>query len=66
VIGFDDIEEAASSNPPLTTIHQPAIGKGEAAVELILGEKPDGAGGRVVELPIELVTGASTAPPRKG
>jgi DNA-binding LacI/PurR family transcriptional regulator len=66
VIGFDGIEEAGSFLPPLTTIRQPAIGKGEAAVELILGDKPDGIGGRVVELPIDLVIGGSTAPPRKG
>lgn len=66
VVGFDGIEEAASSQPALTTIYQPAIGKGEAAVELILGDKPDDAGGRVVELPIELINGASSAPPRKG
>jgi DNA-binding LacI/PurR family transcriptional regulator len=65
VVGFDGIEEAASFRPPLTTISQPGIAKGEAAVELILGDQPDGAGGRVVELPIELVIGQSTAPPRK-
>jgi DNA-binding LacI/PurR family transcriptional regulator len=65
VVGFDGIEEAASFRPSLTTIRQPGAEKGEAAVELILGDQPDGAGGRVVELPIELVVGGSTAPPRK-
>ncbi len=66
VVGFDGIEEAATSLPPLTTIRQPAVGKGEAAVELILGDKADGVGGRVVELPIDLVVRGSTARPRKG
>lgn len=65
VVGFDAIEEAANFCPPLTTIHQPGAQKGEAAVELILGEKPEGAGGRVIELPIELVIGESTAAPRQ-
>lgn len=65
IIGFDAIEEAATSCPPLTTIHQPMVRKGEAAVELILGDKPEDAGGRVIVLPIELVVRESTAPPRK-
>ncbi|WP_026791890.1 LacI family DNA-binding transcriptional regulator [Pleomorphomonas oryzae] len=65
VIGFDGIEEASSFVPPLTTIRQPAIGKGEAAVEMILGDKADGIGDRVIELPVELVIAGSTAQPRK-
>ncbi len=36
VVGFDDIELADSTNPPLTTVHQPVRGKGETAVRLLL------------------------------
>jgi alanine racemase len=36
VVGFDDIELAQSTDPPLTTVHQPVRGKGEAAVRLLL------------------------------
>lgn len=36
VVGFDDVDLAASTDPPLTTVHQPAQGKGEAAGRLLL------------------------------
>ena len=36
VVGFDDIEIASSTDPPLTTIHQPIRRKGEEAVRLLL------------------------------
>ena len=36
VVGFDDVDLAASTDPPLTTVHQPVRGKGEAAVRLLL------------------------------
>ena len=36
VVGFDDIDLAASTDPPLTTVHQPIRGKGEEAVRLLL------------------------------
>jgi DNA-binding LacI/PurR family transcriptional regulator len=36
IVGFDDIELAQSTDPPLTTVHQPVRGKGEAAVRLLL------------------------------
>ncbi len=36
LVGFDDVELAQSTDPPLTTVHQPARGKGEAAVRLLL------------------------------
>jgi LacI family transcriptional regulator len=35
LIGFDDVELAAMSFPPLTTIHQPKYGVGRAALELV-------------------------------
>ncbi len=37
VVGFDDILPARLSNPPLTTLHQPAKGIGETAMTLLLG-----------------------------
>jgi len=36
VVGFDDIEGAEYSNPPLTTIHQPIAEKGAEAVRLLM------------------------------
>lgn len=36
VVGFDDVDLAASTDPPLTTVHQPVRGKGETAVRLLL------------------------------
>lgn len=36
VVGFDDIDIAALSNPPLTTVHQPIRSKGAAAMQMLL------------------------------
>jgi DNA-binding LacI/PurR family transcriptional regulator len=36
VIGFDDVEDAASTNPPLTTVRQPLEVMTEAMAELLL------------------------------
>lgn len=36
VVGFDDIITAPHTNPPLTTIHQPAFDKGAIATQLLL------------------------------
>ena len=61
VVGFDDIPGAAWSG--LTTIRQPLIEKGEIAGRLLT----EGAGGREVILPVELVVRGSTStrrPPR--
>jgi alanine racemase len=62
VVGFDDIELAQTTDPPLTTIHQPIRGKGEAAVRLLLDLIAD----RSVppehrRLATELIVRASTA-----
>ena len=38
IVGFDDIEMAQYTDPPLTTIHQPIHRKGEEAVRLLLHE----------------------------
>ena len=46
VVGFDDVDRAALSQPPLTTVHQPLRTVGERAVDnviaLIKGELPVG------------------------
>jgi len=42
VVGFDDLDVAQYTDPPLTTVHQPIREKGEAAVRLVL----DGGRGR--------------------
>jgi LacI family transcriptional regulator len=64
LVGFDDMPEAAFRVPPLTTVRQPTLAMGIAAVEgllrLIDGEPPD--------LPLfqpQLVVRESTAPPRR-
>jgi len=36
VVGFDDVEQAALTNPPLTTVHQPVVEKGRQAAELLV------------------------------
>jgi LacI family transcriptional regulator len=62
VVGFDDIEEAAMTTPPLTTVRNPAFETGEAAGTL-LGDRMAGAfsgPARAVELPASLVVRASS------
>jgi DNA-binding LacI/PurR family transcriptional regulator len=62
VVGFDDVPRASTWDPPITTIRQPMVGKGQVAAEL-LSELIAGAPKRRVELPIELVVRSSSAPP---
>ena len=59
VVGFDDVPGAAWSQPPLTTIRQPLLDKGEIAGRMLLADHPD----REVILPVELVVRGTTAPP---
>ncbi|HVY37259.1 MAG TPA: SpoIIE family protein phosphatase [Polyangia bacterium] len=46
VVGFDDIEDARFSSPPLTTVRQPLYQQGEAALDRVLAQLE----GRPVEL----------------
>lgn len=64
VVGFDDIAEAASFAPPLTTVHQDFSEMGRRSVARVLEQLRRGApevGTTLV--PTHLVTRASTAPP---
>lgn len=61
VVGFDGVPEAATSQPPLTTIAQPIREKGRRAAELALRNGPP----QQIELPVELVVRASTAQPAR-
>jgi DNA-binding LacI/PurR family transcriptional regulator len=59
VAGFDDTPESALSTPSLTTVRQSHVGKGAAAVRLLL----DATGPQTVLLPTELVPRESSASP---
>jgi DNA-binding LacI/PurR family transcriptional regulator len=63
LVGFDDIPPAGRAIPPLTTVRQPLVEKGELAYEL-MQELLSGEPARSVTLPVELVVRNSTAPPR--
>ena len=65
VVGFDDVDLAASTDPPLTTVHQPVRGKGEEAVRLLLSvmDGRDPAPGHR-RLETHLVVRSSTGPGR--
>jgi DNA-binding LacI/PurR family transcriptional regulator len=63
VVGFDDVDLAASTDPPLTTVHQPVRGKGEAAVRLLLSVMEGGHPTPVhSRLETRLVIRSSTGP----
>jgi DNA-binding LacI/PurR family transcriptional regulator len=64
VIGFDDIEEARASQPPLTTIHQDLFGQGRVAARRVLGEEESDTTHALQAT--ELVVRATTAPVSKG
>jgi DNA-binding LacI/PurR family transcriptional regulator len=60
VVGFDDVPDAATSDPPLTTVRQPLLRKGEEAGRLLVAPPAQPA---EVLLPVELVVRGSTGPP---
>ena len=63
VIGFDDIEPAAWTDPPLTTIRQPTAELGRWAVERLTTTPTDEAASPQVVLEPSLVVRGSTGPP---
>lgn len=62
VVGFDDVPQAASSTPQLTTVRQPLIEMGASAVRVLLSML-DGGDAEHVRMPAELVVRSSTAAP---
>jgi LacI family transcriptional regulator len=65
ITGFDDIELASHIDPPLTTVHVPAVEMGRTIANYIIGVLD---GGEVPSLPVrieaELVVRDSTSAPR--
>lgn len=56
VIGFDDLEFSALTNPPLTTIRQPRYEMGKRSLEILVNElNGESEGGVKVCLPSELI-----------
>lgn len=67
VVGFDDIDLAQHTDPPLTTIHQPIRRKGEEAVRLLLAVVERRAAHRSEQCRLEtrlIVRGSSGPVPR--
>jgi DNA-binding LacI/PurR family transcriptional regulator len=64
VVGFDDIELAAWTDPPLTTIRQPTDALGRWAVERLTAAAPPSRTAERVVLEPTLVVRGSTGPPR--
>ncbi len=64
IAGFDDIEAASRTRPPLTTVHQQLRDKGITA-GLLVAEALAGEAERRVVLPVDLVLRGSTAPPSR-
>jgi DNA-binding LacI/PurR family transcriptional regulator len=64
VVGFDDLDVAPHSNPPLTTVHQPVRSKGEEAARLLLRmiAHPDNERPEHKTLDTRLIIRGSTGP----
>ena len=65
IVGFDDIPQAASVRPALTTVRQPLEQMGRVATQMLVDllKHPDKAMNRI-ELPTELIVRASTSSPK--
>lgn len=55
VVGFDDLEDARFSTPPLTTVRQPLYQQGEAALDLVLAQLEGQQVAARVTAPTEMV-----------
>jgi DNA-binding LacI/PurR family transcriptional regulator len=64
VVGFDDIDAAAYTLPPLTTVRQDLVTLGRTGVERLLVRIDGAEPGDTLRQPPELVPRASAAPPR--
>jgi LacI family transcriptional regulator len=60
VVGYDDDSFGLMSTPPLTTVHQPSIGLGEAMARVLVRRLAGDPVDRVTLLPTELVIRQST------
>jgi DNA-binding LacI/PurR family transcriptional regulator len=67
IVGFDDLDVAPHSNPPLTTVHQPIRQKGEESAKLLLRmiASPDLERPEHKVLETRLIIRGSTAPAAK-
>jgi LacI family transcriptional regulator len=63
ISGFDDIELAENTDPPLTTVHVPDHEMGAATADYIIGLLAGAAPAQPEKLDAELVIRASTGPP---
>jgi len=59
VIGFDDVEEARTSSPPLSSVAQPFAGLAREALQVLHRQLTNGQVELVVNVPVKLVTRAS-------
>jgi LacI family xylobiose transport system transcriptional regulator len=68
IVGFDDVDLARYTDPPLTTVHQPIRRKGEEAVRLLLsgGRHRDDGPSEQQRLATRLVVRSSTARAPRG
>jgi LacI family transcriptional regulator len=67
VVGFDDVQEASWTDPPLTTVRVPTHEVGVACAQMLLQKlKEKGAPQPAVVLPSQLVERGSWGPPRVG
>jgi LacI family transcriptional regulator len=65
VSGFDDIELASHIEPPLTTVHVPAVEMGRTIADYVIRVLDGGEATLPIRLDAQLVVRASTAPPRR-
>ncbi len=68
VVGFDDLPLGRVTDPPLTSVHQPVVRKGEEAARLLLDAIAGKPGWKAEHrmLRTRLVVRGSTAAPRQG
>ncbi|HWD39327.1 MAG TPA: LacI family DNA-binding transcriptional regulator [Fimbriimonas sp.] len=64
VVGFDDVPQAAVSDPPLTTVRQPMRTIGTTSVELLAEEIEERRATVTSLLDVELIVRGSTTSPR--
>jgi LacI family repressor for deo operon, udp, cdd, tsx, nupC, and nupG len=63
VVGFDDIDFAPFTSPPLTTVRQPSFEMGATAMRLLHQRLSGSVEIETVTLPTELMVRGTTAPP---